>query len=82
VVTYKPLHSSARADFPHPALASGNDAEAAHGIQVRDVADASREESSFALNTRPARTPVNPSTIASREASHDSGSQGRSPFNV
>src|SRR5271155_185023 len=37
VVAHNPLHGSGRAGFPHPALASGTDAEAAQRIGVRDT---------------------------------------------
>ena len=32
-----PPHRSGRADFPHPALASGGDAQAARGIRMADM---------------------------------------------
>jgi hypothetical protein len=32
MIAHNPLHGSGRADFPHPALALGNDAHAAQGI--------------------------------------------------
>jgi hypothetical protein len=37
MVAHNPLNRSGRADFPHPALASGNDAKTAQGIGVTDV---------------------------------------------
>src|SRR6266404_4232489 len=36
MITHNPLHGSGRADFPHPALALGNDAHAAQGIRMTD----------------------------------------------
>ena len=36
MVAHNPLHGSGRAGLPHPALASGNDAEAAQGIVMID----------------------------------------------
>jgi hypothetical protein len=30
MIAHNPLHGSGQADFPHPALALGNDAHAAH----------------------------------------------------
>ena len=37
MVAHNPLHGSGRADFPHPALASGNDAHAAQGIRMTNT---------------------------------------------
>ena len=37
MVTHNPLHRSGRADFPHPAPALGDDAEAAQGIVMIDA---------------------------------------------
>ena len=37
MVTHNPLHRSGRADFPHPALASGNDAKPPQWIRVVDL---------------------------------------------
>ncbi len=34
VIAHDPLHGSGRADFPHPALTSGNDAHAAQWIRM------------------------------------------------
>src|ERR1700739_4276652 len=34
MVTHNPLNGSGRAELPHPALASGNDAKSAQGIGV------------------------------------------------
>jgi len=34
MVTHNPLHGSGQADFPHPALTSGNNAHAAQGIRM------------------------------------------------
>ncbi len=34
MVTHNPLHGSGQADFPHPALTSGDDAHAAQGIRM------------------------------------------------
>jgi hypothetical protein len=34
VIAHEPLHGSGRAELPHPALASGDDAEAAHWIRM------------------------------------------------
>src|SRR4051812_30822150 len=34
MVTHNPLHGSGQADFPHPALASGDDAKSLEGIGV------------------------------------------------
>ncbi|MGB8837045.1 MAG: hypothetical protein WCC67_09900, partial [Candidatus Acidiferrales bacterium] len=34
MIAHDPLHGSGRADFPHPALTSGNDAHAAQGIRM------------------------------------------------
>src|SRR5271170_1120004 len=36
-VARDPLHGSGRAELPHPALASGNDAEAAQGIGMTNA---------------------------------------------
>jgi hypothetical protein len=36
MITHNPLHGSGRADFPHPALALGNNAHAAQGIGMTD----------------------------------------------
>src|SRR6266478_3398050 len=36
MITHNPLHGSGRADFPHPALASGDNAHAAQGIRMTD----------------------------------------------
>ena len=36
MIAHDPLHGSGRADFPHPALALGNDAHAAQGIGMTD----------------------------------------------
>jgi hypothetical protein len=36
VLAHDPLHGSGRAELPHPALASGDDAEAAQGIGMTD----------------------------------------------
>jgi hypothetical protein len=36
MITHNPLHGSGRADFPHPALAFGNNAHAAQGIGMTD----------------------------------------------
>ena len=40
MVTHDPLHGSGRAALPHPALALGNDAHAAHRIGMIDEAEA------------------------------------------
>ena len=37
VIAHDPLHGSGRADFPHPALTSGNDAHAAQWIRMMDA---------------------------------------------
>src|SRR5947208_15155615 len=37
MVTHNPLHGSGRAAFPHPALASGKDAETAQRIGMTDA---------------------------------------------
>src|SRR6266849_796541 len=37
MVAHNPLHGSGRAGFPHPALASGDNAEAAQGIRMMDA---------------------------------------------
>src|SRR5512136_3005817 len=37
MVAHDPLHGSGRADFPHPALASGDDAKPPQGIGVTDA---------------------------------------------
>jgi hypothetical protein len=37
MVAHNPLNRSGRADFPHPALASGDDAEAAQRIRMMDA---------------------------------------------
>jgi hypothetical protein len=37
MVAHKPLHGSGRADFPHPALTLGNDAQTAEGIVMVDA---------------------------------------------
>jgi hypothetical protein len=37
MVTHDPLHGSGRADFPHPALTSGNNAHAAQGKRMTDA---------------------------------------------
>jgi trimeric autotransporter adhesin len=36
MITHNPLHGSGQADFPHPALALGDDAHAAQGIGMTD----------------------------------------------
>jgi hypothetical protein len=36
MIAHNPLHGSGRADFPHPALALGDDAHAAQGIGMTD----------------------------------------------
>ena len=36
MIEHNPLHGSGRADFPHPALALGNNAHAAQGIGMTD----------------------------------------------
>ena len=36
MIAHNPLHGSGRADFPHPALALGNNAHAAQGIGMTD----------------------------------------------
>src|SRR6266581_4968795 len=36
-LTPYPPHRSGRADFPHPALASGGDAQTARGIRMADM---------------------------------------------
>ena len=36
-LTARPPHRSGRADFPHPALASGSDAQTARGIGMADA---------------------------------------------
>src|SRR3989440_5845630 len=36
MITHNPLHGSGRADFPHPALALGDNAHAAQGIGMAD----------------------------------------------
>ena len=36
MITHNPLHGSGQADFPHPALALGNNAHAAQGIGMTD----------------------------------------------
>ena len=36
MIAHNPLHGSGQADFPHPALASGNDAHAAQRIGMTD----------------------------------------------
>ena len=36
MIAHNPLHGSGQADFPHPALALGNDAHAAQGIGMTD----------------------------------------------
>jgi hypothetical protein len=40
VIAHDPLHGSGRAELPHPALASGDDAEAAHSFPPRVPAPA------------------------------------------
>src|SRR2546425_3155 len=37
MIAHNPLHGSGRADFPHPALALGNNAHAAQGIGMTDT---------------------------------------------
>src|SRR5437588_12733570 len=37
MVAHNPLHRSGQADFPHPALASGDDAKSPQGIGVTDA---------------------------------------------
>ena len=37
MIAYSPLHGSGRAAFPHPALASGDDAKVAQRIGVTDA---------------------------------------------
>jgi len=36
MIAHNPLHGSGQAGFPHPALASGDDAHAAQGIGMTD----------------------------------------------
>src|SRR5438309_2925873 len=36
MITHNPLHGSGQADFPHPALALGDNAHAAQGIRMTD----------------------------------------------
>src|SRR5208337_2166637 len=37
VIAHDPLHGSGRAELPHPALASGDDAEAAQRVRMTDA---------------------------------------------
>src|SRR2546426_12773491 len=59
VVTHTPLHRSGRADFPHPAPTSGDDAKPPQGIRVTD---ASRRQ--VATEKPPHPVPADPSLLA------------------
>ena len=60
MVTHNPLHGSGRAEFPHPALASGSDAKPSQRIGVTDT---SRRQK--ATNKTPHPVPENPAHLAS-----------------
>ena len=59
MVTHNPLHGSGRADFPHPALALGDDAKAAQRIVM---VDANRREP--AVNQPPHAVPEDAAVLA------------------
>src|SRR6266851_1798992 len=58
MVAHNPLHGSGQAGFPHPALASGDDAKAAQGI---GVTDADRRQP--AINQPPHAVPQDPAVL-------------------
>src|ERR1700756_3629445 len=57
MIAHNPLHGSGRADFPHPALALGDDAEAAQGIGMTDLGQG-QPSGDEALHTLPEDTTV------------------------
>ena len=59
MVAHNPLHGSGRAAFPHPALASGDDAKSPQGI---GVADARGRQP--AVDEPPHPVPENPAVLA------------------
>ena len=91
MVAHNPLNGSGRAGFPHPALASGDDAEAAQGIEVMDASSGQP-----AVNNPQHPVPQHPTVLAAprqgampepdasplplREATHDSGRYGSLAF--
>src|SRR6266851_4400704 len=58
MVAHNPLHGSGRAGFPHPALASGDDAKAAQGIGVTDA-----DRRPPAINQPPHAVPEDPAVL-------------------
>ena len=59
MVTHNPLHGSGRADFPHPALASGDDAKPPQRIGVADLGGWQ-----VAVDESPHPVPKNPAILA------------------
>ena len=57
MIAHNPLHGSGRADFPHPALALGDDAHAAQGIGMTDLGQG-QPSGDEALHTLPEDTTV------------------------
>src|SRR6059036_4327822 len=59
VIAHNPLHRSGRADFPHPALASGDDAKSPQGVGVAHAG-----EGQPAVDESPHPVPENPAVLA------------------
>src|SRR2546426_2250238 len=59
MVAHNPLHRSGRAVFPHPALASGDDAKSPQGIGVTDA-----RRGQPAVDESPHPSPENPAVLA------------------
>jgi hypothetical protein len=59
MVTHNPLHGSGRADFPHPALASGDDAKPPQRIGVADLGGRQ-----VAVDESPHPVPKDPAILA------------------
>src|SRR5580693_7657661 len=59
MIAHDPLHGSGRADFPHPALALGNNAHAAQGIGMTD-----RRHGQPAINQAPHTVPEDAAVLA------------------
>src|SRR5689334_20071189 len=57
MIAHNPLHGSGRADFPHPALALGDDAHAAQGLGMTDLGQG-QPSGDEALHTLPEDTTV------------------------